>query len=283
MTNKKFEFEHGRLGNDAQFQLVGWLLEFAYHHHRPQVLVAVAESFPEIHELFEHNDKHLLLLHSFLTTFKKCGPLPELTSPSFLYSLNKALMDFIKVHPAIFSSVPRTDLTKLFSALRWLLVASTVHQKQFTTSDIKNLLDQICPDLAETSTEWKVLQTVLSIDEMAEDGDHVRLALKLSFSRIRSYWEKKIESTEKLATERGKDNSPKLTKVFETVKEILWKIGTYVSNILPKTALEQIKDGMEPTNRDLKYLNQTLKSRTLDDQHLLHMLQEVSITRKNFI
>jgi len=273
MTNKKFEFEQPRLGRDAKFQLLGWLLEFGYHHHRPQVLVAVSASFPEIHELFSHEDKHLLLLHSFLFTFRKCGPLPELSCPSFLHSLNKALMDFFKVHPAIFSSVPRTDLTKLLSSLRWLLVASTVHDRHFTTSDIKNLLDQLCPNLTETSREWGMIQTVLSIGKMDEDRDEIRQALKLSFSRIRSYWEKKIESTEKLATERANENSSKLIKVFESVKEILWKIGSYVSSILPKTALEQIKDGMEPSNHELKYLNLTLKSKELNDQILLQLLQ----------
>ena len=66
---------------------------------------------------------------------------------------------------------------------------------------------------------------------MDKDRDEIRQALKLSFSRIRSYWEKKIESTEKLATERANENSSKLIKVFESVKEILWKVGILFSTL----------------------------------------------------
>jgi len=280
MTNKNVDIGKPRLGKDSTIQLLGWLLEYAYHHHHPKLLVAVTKTFPAIQEVFQHPDKHLLQLHSFLQTFRKCGPLPELRSSSFMLSLNNALVDFVQVHPVIFCSVPRNDMTKLMSALRWLLIASSVHDKKFTTSDIKNLINQVCPILTETSNEWKTIQNVLAIDQIIDedfDPKKTRSSLKLSFSRTRSYWEKKIESTEKLASEREKDCSLTLIKVFETVKEILWKIGTYISSLLPKTVLEQIEDGMMPPVQELKYLKYTLENNTLSDQFLLLMLNGISI------
>lgn len=281
MTNKNVDIEKSRLGKDATIQLLGWLLEYAYHHHRPKLLVAVTETLPEIQEIFQHPDKHLLHLHSFLETFKKYGPLPELFSSSFMLLLNKALVDFVQVHPAIFYSVPRNDIIKLICALRWLLIASTVHDKKFTTSDVKNLLNQFCPVLTETSNEWKTIQNVLSIDQVLKednfDPKKTRSSLNLSFSKTRSYWEKRIESTERLASERENDCSRTVLKVFETVKETLWKIGTCISSLLPKTVLEQIQGGLMPSLPDLKYLKCTLKNQDLSDQYLLLMLGGISI------
>jgi len=256
-------------------QVCGYLLEHALHYDQPRLVDAINVLLPDLPDTFTPPEKDLLLLHAILIKFRRTGPLPEILHATFLHTLHESLIGFVRVHPALFAVVDRISVAKVVCMIRYLLISAVLHSSSYTAADVMGLVKSYFPRLPTkgasrgTAGETKVaaIEALFSLSEVEESEKNKLLEmLTKSYNKAHHRFSNHLSSIEKLGEERRRDPKDTVIKIFEAAKGELWKIGDYVCQLLPPTALEQLRDGFSPDIPELFYLTDIMKGRNVMDE-----------------
>ena len=282
------------LNQDQIIKLCGWFLEYSMRHNQPEITNTILKNVPIIKEAFVHPEKDSLLTYTLLYKFRLIGPLPRILNEVFLHLLHMTIVDFVAVHPKVYTVVDRFQMGKLFTALKFLIVHAIAHSTKYTGTDVLTMSQIYFPPILQgwheavyvdkkvADKNWSKIYDLYTLSLVEQNiRNDFKETIFNSYRKARKFFKQTVLKHEKFVNIKNEDPTEKMYILFENIKIYLLNIENYISKILPVTIIEKIKVGkMIPNCPELEILENLLKNKKLTEDNMLYIVHIIIDEKK---
>ena len=126
------------LSQAEYLSLSSCLLCHSLHSSLPSLCQAIFSTQPQLLEQLGAENKHLLFLQAYYDFSKLRGPLPDISTPIFLYNLHDSLIGLLSaLEGKISQELARDKVWKLLSGVRQMLVMALICSDKFVVGEVE--------------------------------------------------------------------------------------------------------------------------------------------------